>query len=190
MSAMGGDPTLDVDGLPMDEVGAWAKDKHDRLRKYIGASAAARRKFLTAAAAAPNKRVAGVGGATYIDLFCATGRSLIVETGERIDGSPLIAHRSALASKAPFTSIHVADLDARSCHASYTRLRSLGADVTHHVGPAADTVGAITRAVNPQLVRGGKNQRLYWLAFVSRNSFAAALWEKIRRIDKQQEMFS
>jgi hypothetical protein len=40
-----------------------------------------------------------------------------------------------------------------------------------------------------ELVRGGKNQRLYWLAFVSRNRFAASLWEKIRRIDKQQEMF-
>ena len=42
---------LDDDGLPLDEVGAWAKDKHDRLRKYVDISRAAAENLSRAAAA-------------------------------------------------------------------------------------------------------------------------------------------
>jgi hypothetical protein len=55
---------MDEDGLPLDDVGPWAKEKLERLRKYVDISRAARRKFLH-----------GSGGATYIDLFCGSGRS-------------------------------------------------------------------------------------------------------------------
>jgi hypothetical protein len=34
------------DGLIVGEVGQWAKEKHDRLRRYIDASRGARAKFL------------------------------------------------------------------------------------------------------------------------------------------------
>ena len=37
---------LDDDGLPLDEVGAWAKDKHDRLRKYVDITRSVRKKFV------------------------------------------------------------------------------------------------------------------------------------------------
>jgi hypothetical protein len=63
---------LDDDGLPLDEVGAWAKEKHERLRKYVDISRAARRKF-----------VEGPGGASYIDLYCGSGRAVIRDRGRR-----------------------------------------------------------------------------------------------------------
>ena len=53
---------LDDDGLPLDEVGAWAKEKHERLRRYVDISRGARRKFAR-------------GGTTYVDLYCGTGRA-------------------------------------------------------------------------------------------------------------------
>jgi three-Cys-motif partner protein len=68
---------LDEDGLPLDEVRLWTKEKHERLRRYVDITRGVRRKW-----------VEGLGGATYIDLFCGSGRALIRETGERIDGSP------------------------------------------------------------------------------------------------------
>src|SRR3979409_2033082 len=98
---------LDDDGLPVDEVGSWAKDKHDRLRKYVDASKAARRKF-----------VQGSGGATFIDLFCGSGRAVVRETGEVIDGSPLVAYKSAVSGGVPFTEIHIADLSETNCAAA------------------------------------------------------------------------
>ena len=71
---------LDHDGHPLDEVGPWAREKHERLRKYVDISRATRRKF-----------VQGTGGATYIDLFSGTGRAIIRGTSEKLDGSPLVA---------------------------------------------------------------------------------------------------
>ena len=56
------DPT---DGLIVGEVGPWAAEKHDRLRKYIEASSGARAKFL------PPKGA----GASYIELYSGAGRS-------------------------------------------------------------------------------------------------------------------
>lgn len=75
---------LDDDGLELDEVGAWAKEKHERLRKYVDISRAVRRKFLSRS-----------GCATYIDLFCGSGRAFIRDTNEKIDGSPLVAFKCA-----------------------------------------------------------------------------------------------
>jgi three-Cys-motif partner protein len=47
-------------------------------------------------------------------------------------------------------------------------------------------LGFISR--NAELVTGSKNQRLYWLIFLSRNEFANTLWDKIRHISGQQEL--
>lgn len=59
------------DGLPVEEVGIWAKDKLSSLCRYIDISRGVRSKWI-----GPGK-----GGATYIDLFCGTGRSKIRSTG-------------------------------------------------------------------------------------------------------------
>lgn len=71
----------DEDGLPVQCVGAWTRDKHDILRRYVAATRATRAKYLP-----PNP-----GGAAFIDLFAGPGRARVRGTKEVIDGSPLIA---------------------------------------------------------------------------------------------------
>ena len=67
-----------ADGLIVGEVGQWATEKHERLRKYIQASHGARAKYLPPT---------GTGGASYIELYSGAGRSLIKDTNQIIDGS-------------------------------------------------------------------------------------------------------
>lgn len=267
---------LDADGLLLDEVGLWAKDKHERLRKYIDISRAARRKF-----------VRGTGGATYIDLFCGAGRAFIRDANETIDGSPLIAFKCARDGGVPFSEIHIADLDEQRCAAAAARISDEGGTAERYSGSATDTAKQIAARLNPyglhfafldpfnldalpftvietlsrlrridmlihvsaqdlqrnldmysmspdspldhfapgwrnavdlnqakaatraayisywtskmeglglppaqraELVSGTtKNQRLYWLVFVSRSDFAKSLWDKIRNISGQGE---
>jgi three-Cys-motif partner protein len=69
------------DGLPAEEVGVWVIEKHEFLKRYLDISRATRQKFLGD----------GNAGATYIDLFCSTGRARIRETGAWIDGSAVSA---------------------------------------------------------------------------------------------------
>jgi three-Cys-motif partner protein len=129
---------LDDDGLPFDEVGAWAKEKHERLRKYIDASRAARRKFTE-----------GPGGSTYIDLFSGAGRAIIRDTRELIDGSPLVAYETAKAGGAPFSNIYLADIEAEKASAALKRLQSVGGDAATFVGTAEKTVTEIVGRLNP-----------------------------------------
>ena len=39
------------------------------------------------------------------------------------------------------------------------------------------------------LVVGSKNQRLYWLVFVSRHELALEFWDKIQDVSGQRELF-
>jgi three-Cys-motif partner protein len=269
---------LDEDGLPLDEVGPWVTDKHGRLRRYIDISRAARRKF-----------VEGTGGATYIDLFCGSGRAIIRDTDEKIDGSPLVAFKTARDGNVPFSAIHIADLSEERCRAAKRRISALGGTATTEVGDAEQAVLQVSNRLNPaglhfafldpynlqdlpfsvievlskfkrmdilihvsaqdlqrnlhsytkpgdlrlerfapgwrnqvdlkqrqpairaailaywaskiralglppahhaELVSGpSKNQRLYWLVFVSRNDFAKTLWDKIRSLTGQRDLF-
>jgi three-Cys-motif partner protein len=98
---------LDDDGLPLDEVGVWAKEKHERLHKYVDISRGPRRKWIQ-----------GPGGATFIDLYCGTGRAIIRETNEIIDGSPLVAFKSGRGGGVPFSEIHIADASEEKCRAA------------------------------------------------------------------------
>lgn len=93
------------DGLPVQCVGPWAKDKHDYVRRYIDASSGPRSKYLKPKGSRP------AGGAAFIDLFAGPGRARVRETLEFIDGSPSIAARHA---KAPFTRIILCDLEAEN----------------------------------------------------------------------------
>jgi three-Cys-motif partner protein len=268
----------DDDGLPLDEVGPWAKEKHERLRKYVDISRPTRRKF-----------VQGPGGASYIDLYCGSGRAIIRDTGEKIDGSPLVAFKSAADGGVQFSDMHIADASDHLCRAAEQRLIRAGARASVEVGPAELTARRIVNGLNPyglhfafldpfnlqdlsfsiievlgrlkridmlihvsaqdlqrnlhsytragdtrldrfapgwrkavalnqsphriraglldywasrvsalglppaqhaELVTGTeKNQRLYWLVFVSRNDFAKQLWNKIRSISGQRDLF-
>lgn len=128
---------LDDDGLPLDEVGPWAKEKHERLRKYIDITRATRRKW-----------VHGPGGATYIDLYCGAGRAIVRGTSEKIDGSPLVAFKAARASDVPFSEIHLADASEERCHAARLRLINAGGSAATEFGDADVTVVRIARKLN------------------------------------------
>jgi three-Cys-motif partner protein len=268
---------LGDDGFMVDDVGAWAKEKHERLRRYVDISRAARRKF-----------VEGSGGTTYIDLYCGAGQSIIRETHETIDGSPLIAFQCARDGGVPFSEIHIADVSEDRCRAAQQRIAERGGVASVEVGPATETAARIVKKLNPyglhfvfldpynlenmpfsiieafsklkridmlihvsaqdlqrnlhnytkpgdhrlekfvpgwrevvdlrqskqavraailahwaskmhelglpparhsELVTGSaKNQRLYWLVFVSRSDFAKGLWDKIRNLDRQGDL--
>lgn len=262
---------LAEDGFLREIVGAWATEKHERLERYLNISRYARRRFLTG----PSK------SATYIDLFCGTGQGRVRDTSTVIDGSPLVAFRTARDGGQPFTEIHLGDLNGDAACAAEARIAAAGGKASIHVGKAEDVAGEIVKVVNPhglhfalldpysleslsfdiikalaalkhvdmllhvsamdlqrnfdaysdaevtpfdrfapgwrsavdvrqsqtaaraallrywgglverlgfdtpgyELVTGSRSQRLYWLAFISRNPKANEFWDKIRYID-------
>ena len=129
---------LDDDHLPIEDVGSWAKEKHERLRRYIDITRATRRKW-----------VRGSGGATYVDLYCGTGRAVVRGTGEKIDGSPLVAFKSARDGGVPFSEIHIADLSEESCRAAEQRIANAGGSAKAEVGNADETILRIARKLKP-----------------------------------------
>lgn len=265
-----GMPNQRSPNLPVDEVGSWTFDKHERLRKYIDASRGARKKFLPPT---------GTGGASYIDLYCGSGKAIIRDTGQTIDGSPLLAYKCAREGGAGFSEIHLADSDSERRMAAAMRIEQAGGATNQHNGTALEAVQSVADFINPTglhfafldpynlqdlpfsvietlarfermdmlihvsvqdlqrnldrytregdtrlevfapgwrssvklnqsqnairaglleywlnkirklgvapaqgiaLISGEKNQRLYWLVFVSRSDFATRLWEDIR----------
>lgn len=80
------------DGLPAEDVGVWAKEKHEYLCRYIDISRAVRSGWT-----APGK-----AGATFIDPFCGPGRAKVRETGEWIDGGAVAAWKKSCEGGAPF----------------------------------------------------------------------------------------
>ena len=129
---------LDDDGLPLDEVGSWAKEKHERLRKYVDISRAVRRKFLNRS-----------GCATYIDLFCGSGRCFLRDTTEKIDGSPLVAFKSARDGGEPFSEIHIADLEEQKVAVAAKRIADAGGTAATNVGKAEDIAPQNVSRLNP-----------------------------------------
>jgi three-Cys-motif partner protein len=132
-------PVDPADSLIVGEVGRWASEKHDRLRKYIDASGGARAKYL------PPKGA----GASYIELFSGAGRSIVRETGKIIYGSAVVAYKAAKASLARFSELHLSDLDRRNSDALALRIKALGGAATSYVGTADVIVDQILRAINP-----------------------------------------
>lgn len=128
------DYPLDEDGLPVSEVGAWASDKHERLRNYVEASREARRKY--------EKR-------TYIDLYCGPGRSRVRNTGELIDGSPLAAFNAGERHRAQFTEFVIADTDRAFLDAATARLTNRGAVVRPFHGEARTVVDDAIEVLDP-----------------------------------------
>jgi three-Cys-motif partner protein len=266
-----------ADGLMVDEVGPWATEKHERLRKYIDASRGARARFL------PPKNQ---GGASFIELFSGPGRSLIRDTTQIIDGSPLVAYKAAQTSGSRFSDLHFGDIEQANADTLAARIKALGGAPKVYVGPAENVVDQIVSVLNPyglhfafldpynleqlpfsiierlakihrmdmlihvslqdlqrnlesysqpggvldrfmpgwrdhvdikqsiaplraalldywlskirtlgtvpaqgiELVTGGRNQRLYWLVFVSAHDLGQKLWEAVRDIRGQTNM--
>jgi len=127
------------DGLPVAEVGPWAKTKHDYLRRYVDITRGVRSKWTDP----------GKAGATYIDPFCGPGRARIKGTNRFIDGSAIVAWRMSVECHVPFSEVHIADLDPECVAACAARLRALGAPVVSYVGSAIDTVRKTVASLNP-----------------------------------------
>ena len=136
---------MEDDGLPIADVGEWALEKHERLKKYVDITRAPRRKYTV-----PNPKFPNVAGAVYIELFSGPGRARIRETGKVIDGSPLVAFRTAQASEVPYSEIHLADLNSEFVAAASKRIAAIGGKATSHVGLAKDTADAIVDILNPK----------------------------------------
>lgn len=128
-----------ADGLLAMPVGEWARDKHALLKLYIEISRGVRKKFTDP----------GKAGATFIDLYCASGRAYIKGTDIFIDGSPLVGWTASRDCKIPFTQIHINDSEAELLDAAHTRLTRLAAPVVKHGGAALAVAKQLTEQLNP-----------------------------------------
>lgn len=126
------------DNLPAMDVGEWADEKHEHLKKFLDISHAARRKFVT-----------GRGGATYIELFSGPGRLFVKGTGEFVDGSPLVAHREAARTATTFNAMHLGDERQDFCDAASARLKALGATPITYPMEAQLAARRIVEALSP-----------------------------------------
>jgi three-Cys-motif partner protein len=113
------------DGLPVAEVGEWSVELNHRfLREYVDATWPTRAKY-------PHRG--------YVDLFSGPGRVRVKPAGEIMDGSPLVAWRTSVNSKAPYTSTIIADIDRLAVEACEKRLKRAGCSPQTVVGEAQKT---------------------------------------------------
>jgi len=133
-----GDLVQGDDGLVAEDVGVWAKEKHELLCRYVDITRSVRTKFL-----GPGK-----AGATYIDLFSGTGKARLRRTGEFIDGSCVAAWKMSVQRGAPFSRVYIADADANRLQAAEERLKRAGAPVIAINGQAQNTIRQILSQLN------------------------------------------
>ena len=134
-----GDLVTGDDGLPAEVVGAWAKTKHEYLRRYVDITRGVRARWVE-----PDK-----AGATYIDPFCGPGRANVRNTPDFIDGSAVAAWTKSVECNVPFSKIFIADADPVCVAACEKRLLALGAPVVSAVGNAADTTANFVSKLDP-----------------------------------------
>ncbi|WP_024340955.1 three-Cys-motif partner protein TcmP [Bradyrhizobium japonicum] len=127
------------DGLDVEEVGPWARDKIASLCRYISISRAVRRKWL-----GPGK-----AGATYVELFCGPGRSKVRRKDQFIEGSCVAAWKESVRAGAPFSSVFVADADDNRRKLAVARLQHAGAPVIEVEGDAVTAARTIRALMSP-----------------------------------------
>ena len=128
-----------ADDLPVHDGGQlWSLEKLSLIERYTKISSKVRRKFL------PPRGY----GANYIDLYCSFGRIRMKDSADLVDGSALAAVKAAQ-EDAPFSGVYIADLDADKASVCAERLRSIGASVSHFVGPSTETVEQILPLLRP-----------------------------------------
>lgn len=91
------------DGLPVRNVGNWTFDKLFYLRRYCHMFNGGMKNMWPVR--------------TYVELFSGPGRLRVRETGEEIDGSPLVA----LKTREPFTRVYFNDLNEQVIEALKVR---------------------------------------------------------------------
>jgi three-Cys-motif partner protein len=127
------------DGLPVQCVGAWERDKHDPLERYIAASSGPRGWFLK-----PRPGVSVPGGAAFVDLYAGPGRARVRSTGAVVDGSPLIALKHGAA---PFTKVIACELDPGNAAALRARVAPFGERAVVIEGSCHDRIGAVVAEI-------------------------------------------
>ena len=126
------------DGLLAEVVGEWVvNEKHPRLVRYVDASWGARKQFYRP------------GKSTFIDLFCGPGRVTIRGTNEFYDGGVVAACRQARESGAPYSVVHIGDVNSEYVEICATRLRAMGENVITHCGAAGVTVLDVVEKLDP-----------------------------------------
>ncbi|HVO01624.1 MAG TPA: three-Cys-motif partner protein TcmP, partial [Candidatus Cybelea sp.] len=125
------------DNLPFERVGAWVREKHERLTKYVDISRAVRRKFVEGRS----------GEATFIDLYCGPGRSQIRGTNELIDGGCVAAWKKSSERSGQFTKVVISDSKPELSRAAEARLIALNAPATALSGLAEDVVDGLVSSL-------------------------------------------
>ena len=136
MSSLGKADIDPADGLPVTEVGEWAKRKHEIIANYIGITSAVRRKFRCNSA--------------FVDLYCGPGRARLKDSAAFIDGSSVVAWKASQAGRVSgtaFRQIFVADKEPAYVDACVQRLGT--APVQHFAGEAASCAADILRGLDP-----------------------------------------
>ena len=114
-------------------VGRWVPEqKHLYLTQYLHATRKAKAKF--------KQRV-------LIDPFSGPGRIQVVGESFTRKGGTVAAYRQSVTSGAPFTRVLIGDIEAEKVRANQLRLDAVGAAVQGFVGPAAETVDSMIKAV-------------------------------------------
>lgn len=165
---------MEDDGLPVVDVGEWALEKHERLKRYIDITRAPRSRYTVPTPAFPN-----VAGAAYIDLFSGPGRARIRETGAIIDGSPLVAFKAAQLSGVTYSDIHIGDLDESYVRAAAERTRAAGGLAHAYVGTAEQTAKEIVARLNPRGLH---------FAFLDPFNLEALTFETIRTLSRLERV--
>jgi three-Cys-motif partner protein len=127
-------PELVVERGPRNEgVGSWVPEqKHRLLSEYLHATRHAWKKW-------PNR--------VFIDPFSGPGRIHVKGESFTRDGGAVLAWRTLVADKAPFSKMLTGDLDSERSSACERRLKALGAPVTSFVGSASETVPRMVKEV-------------------------------------------
>jgi three-Cys-motif partner protein len=128
------------DGLPVQCVGRWAKEKHDYLNRYIDATKSARALYLRPKGRRP------AGGAAYVELFAGPGMARVRDNGEIIPGSPLIALQH---QEAPFTRVILCELDDENIAALHARTDTERARTKIIEGDCNAKIGEVIKHVPP-----------------------------------------
>jgi three-Cys-motif partner protein len=154
----------DENGLWVENVGPWAKEKQKILTDYVQIASATRRKYAHCA---------------FIDVFSGPGRSKIRDSGELIDGSPVSAFKQGQRSQ-PFSAVYISDADEDLLKSAQTRLSDLAAPVHAVPGPAS--------AALPKIVNGLSSSGLH-LALLDPHNLGTLSFDlfealaKLRKID-------
>jgi three-Cys-motif partner protein len=123
----------DDNGLWVENVGPWAREKLKVVTDYVQIASKTRKKY---------------AHCTFLDVFCGPGRSQIRDTRELVYGSPVAVFKQAQRSH-PFSEIYISDADDELLASAEARLLALKAPVHAVKGPASAALPSIVDRLSP-----------------------------------------